>query len=244
MDRAFLPVTIRSVSEDERLVEGWATRPETDRVGDVVMPEGATFKLPIPFLLDHDHTEAVGEVERADVTAAGIRFVARIKKIPEPGLARDLVDRAWHLIKHGLRKTVSIGFNPLRAEPIQGGGLRFLSWEWLELSAVSVPALASATITGTKRAGVVRLSDPIRGATPRTHSRVVKLSDPIRGVTRRPVSEAMRAVADKSIADRERRKALGDANCLMIDAVAAGARATDVELAELAERLARLERKA
>ena len=46
--------------EDERVLRGWATRPEFDRVGDLVMPEGAVFNLPLPFLLDHDHEKCVG----------------------------------------------------------------------------------------------------------------------------------------------------------------------------------------
>ncbi len=161
MNRAFSQLQIRSIREDERLIEGWATTPQPDRMDDVVEPRGALFKLPIPLLLDHNHAEAVGEVESAEVTAQGIRFIARVKKISEPGAAKDLVDRGWSLIKNGLRRSVSIGFRPLKQERIEGGGYRFTSWEWLELSAVSVPAQPGATITGVKayrRPGVVKVT--------------------------------------------------------------------------------------
>jgi HK97 family phage prohead protease len=165
MQRVFNALTIRTLDSEQRLIEGWATTPRSDRMGDIVEPLGAEFDLPIPFLLDHDHTLAVGEVEKAEVTSKGIRFVARIKKIPEPGAAKDLVDKAWHLLKHGLRRTVSIGFQPHEYEPLPTGGLRFKVWSWLELSAVSVPANADARVDGIKRAsnhskrrGVVRLS--------------------------------------------------------------------------------------
>jgi HK97 family phage prohead protease len=132
MDRVFGNLQIKTIDEDQRI--------------------GAEFDLPIPFLLDHDHSEAVGEVEAAEVTATGIRFRARIKKISEPGLAKDLVDRAWHLLKAGLRKSTSIGFRPLDREPTPSGGWRFLRWEWLELSACAVPCNPEARITGLKRA--------------------------------------------------------------------------------------------
>jgi hypothetical protein len=153
VNRAFSNVTIRAVSEDRREIEGWASTPATDRQSDQVMPEGAVFELPLPFLLDHDHHQVVGEVYRAEVSAQGIRFWARIQKIAEPGAARDLVDYAWSLIKNGLRKVVSVGFRPLGFEPLPGGGLRFTSWEWIELSAVGIAAQPAARITGTKAAG-------------------------------------------------------------------------------------------
>jgi len=152
MDRAFSNVTIKAISEDKRELEGWATTPTTDRIADQVMPEGAQFDLPLPFLLDHDHTQVVGEVYKAQVSNAGIRFWARIQKIAEPGVAKDLVDYAWSLIKNGLRSVCSIGFRPLEWELLPGGGQKFTSWEWYELSAVGVAANPEARITATKAA--------------------------------------------------------------------------------------------
>lgn len=165
MDRVFTDLRIKTIDEDQRIVEGWATTGAKDRVGDIVDPLGAEFDLPIPFLLDHDHQMAVGEVERAEVTPQGIRFIARIKKIAEPGLAKDLVDKGWSLLRAGLRKSVSIGFRPMPggAEPMPDGGWRFTQWEWLELSAVSVPCNPEAQVTGLKRAPdrarLVKLTD-------------------------------------------------------------------------------------
>jgi phage head maturation protease len=182
MDRIFSKLTIKSINEDQRVVEGIASTATVDRAGDIVEPLGAEYDLPIPFLLDHDHREAVGEVEYAEVTAKGIRFRARIKRIDEPGLAKDLVDKAWHLLKNGLRRCVSIGFQASEAEPLPSGGYRFKRWSWLELSAVSVPAQPDAVVTGLKRA-------------PKT-ARVVRLTD-------------LERVAAKSRSRIDRRKALG-----------------------------------
>lgn len=150
MNRAFVALEIKALDDDAREIEGWATTPEVDRMGDIVLPKGAEYKLPIPFLLDHDHSQVVGEVSRVEVSDKGIRFWANIKKIAEEGDAKALCDKAWSYIKNGLRKAVSIGFKPLDFEVLPNGGLKFISWDWYELSAVGIPAQPSAVITGTK----------------------------------------------------------------------------------------------
>jgi Escherichia/Staphylococcus phage prohead protease len=150
MNRVFVALEIKALDEDARILEGWATTIDEDRMGDIVVPRGAKFELPMPFLLDHDHRQVVGEVNRAEVTDKGIKFTAQIKKIAEPGEVKDLCDKAWQLVKNGLRRAVSIGFRPLEMEGLKTGGLKFTSWEWYELSAVGVPAQANAVITGTK----------------------------------------------------------------------------------------------
>lgn len=150
MNRAFVALEIKALDDDARQIEGWATTPDVDRMGDIVLPKGAEYKLPIPFLLDHDHSQVVGEVERVEVSDKGIKFFAHIKKIAEEGEAKALCDKAWSFIKNGLRKAVSIGFRPLDFDVLPNGGLKFTSWEWYELSAVGIPAQPSAVITGTK----------------------------------------------------------------------------------------------
>lgn len=154
MKNASIDLNIKALDEESRTLQGWATKPEEDRVGDIVLPKGVVYKLPLPFLLDHDHTKAVGQVDRVEVTDKGIQFWASIKRIAEPGEVRDLCDAAWTLVKNGLRKFVSIGFRILDAEQIPNSyGIKVKSWEWLELSAVTVPALASASITNVKSIG-------------------------------------------------------------------------------------------
>ena len=149
-NRANVRFEIKALDEESRTIEGWASTPDEDRMGDIVVPTGAKYVLPMPFLLDHDHERAVGEVDSVEVTDKGIKFKAHIKTIVEPGAVKDLCDSAWSLVKNGLRRAVSIGFRPLEMEALPTGGLKFNSWEWYELSAVSVPAQANAMITGTK----------------------------------------------------------------------------------------------
>ena len=153
MDRAYSLLTITKAVEDgeQRLVEGLATTPDTDRVGDIVDPEGAEFALPLPFLWQHDRTQPIGEVLSAKVTKDGIAIQARLADVREPGRLKERLDDAWQTLKAGLVKGLSIGFMPLEVLPIKGTyGLHIKRWSWFELSAVTVPANASASIATIK----------------------------------------------------------------------------------------------
>jgi Escherichia/Staphylococcus phage prohead protease len=148
MQRAYSLLTVKRVSEDERVIEGLATSPEPDRMGDIVEPKGAQFKLPLPLLMHHDSRQPVGHVISAKVGNDGIAVVARIIKFDEPGSLKDRLDEAWHTVKSGLINGLSIGFRAIeRSYNEETNGLHFLSWEWLELSLVSVPANSEASIT-------------------------------------------------------------------------------------------------
>ena len=152
LTRAYSVLEIKSIDEEHRVIEGIASTPKTDRMGDIVESMGARFALPLPLLLDHNSREQVGHVEFAKPTKNGIPFRARVQRIDEPGQAKDLVDKAWHFAKYGLRKFVSIGFRALEdgVERMAEGGYRFTSWEWLELSLVSIPAQPEAVINQLK----------------------------------------------------------------------------------------------
>jgi len=140
--RAYSTLTIKSIDEDLRIIEGIASTPSTDRMGDIVEPDGAEFVLPLPLLWQHNSEQPIGHVIKAAVTAAGIVITARIAKGVLPS-----IDQAWALIKAGLVRGLSIGFSPIEFSEIKGTfGLRFTKWEWLELSAVTIPANVDASI--------------------------------------------------------------------------------------------------
>lgn len=150
MNRAYalLNITKATDGDGDRVIEGIASTPTTDRVGDIVEPLGAQFKLPLPLLWQHRADMPIGHVEFAKPTKDGIPFRARIA---EKGLL-GWIDEAWTLIKAGLVRGVSIGFKPVESADIDGTwGVRFTKWEWLELSAVTIPANAEATITSIKQ---------------------------------------------------------------------------------------------
>lgn len=156
MKRAYSILNIKAVSETadaegERWIEGIATTPSADRMGDVVDPLGAKFATPMPLLWQHKHDEPVGWVEFAEPTAEGIPFRARIAKIEEDGKLRDRIDSAWQSVKSGLVRAVSIGFTGLQWDLLPTGGLKFTEWEWLELSLVTIPANQEATLSVVKK---------------------------------------------------------------------------------------------
>ena len=68
-NRAYSVLEIKSIDEDLRVIEGIATTPKTDRMEDIVEPEGAIFALPLPFLMHHDPHTPVGHVTSAKATA-------------------------------------------------------------------------------------------------------------------------------------------------------------------------------
>ncbi|MCC6489163.1 MAG: phage major capsid protein [Candidatus Hydrogenedentes bacterium] len=142
MIRAYSLFEIKAVNDEEGVIEGIASTPTTDRMGDIVEPKGAEFKLPLPLLWQHSARDPLGHVISAKVTDAGIAIKAKILRgvLPE-------IDRAWALIKAGLVRGLSIGFRSIEDSDIKGTwGRRFTKWEWLELSAVTIPANSEATI--------------------------------------------------------------------------------------------------
>jgi len=149
MNRAFSTFSIKSINEDQRIIEGIASTPSTDRVGDIVEPMGASFVLPIPFLMGHGKgvEDSVGHVISANVTPEGILIRAQIESDP----VLPELDKAWARLKKGLVRGLSIGFKSIgKPTPITGGGLHFKQWSWLELSGVVIPANADASITTIK----------------------------------------------------------------------------------------------
>lgn len=185
MNRAYSVLDIKAVDDEKRVITGIATTPATDRMDDVVEPKGAQFKLPIPFLWQHRHSEPIGHVTDAKVSAKGIEVTVQLAKIEEAGTLKDRLDEAWQSIKAGLVRGLSIGFAPIESANIDGSwGQRFLKWEWLELSAVTIPANAEASIqtiksidtaqraaSGQKQRGAVRLITPGDSGTNRADRR-------------------------------------------------------------------------
>lgn len=150
MNRMYSVLTVKAVDEGERIIRGVATTPNPDRVGDIVEPLGVQFKNPMPLLHQHDHDKPVGTVTFDAPTKDGITFEARLPKIDEAGPLRDRIETAWGELKAGLVRAVSIGFRSIEHAWLDGGGIRFIKSEVLELSLVSVPANADAVISTIK----------------------------------------------------------------------------------------------
>lgn len=149
-DRAYSLLEVKAVDDEERVIRGVATTPTPDRMNDIVEPMGVQFRNPLALLHQHDHNRPIGTVTFDKPTKAGITFTARIPKIAEAGPLKDRVDTAWGEVKAGLIRAVSIGYRTLERAFLENGGVHLIKTEVVELSLVTVPAQAEATITSVK----------------------------------------------------------------------------------------------
>lgn len=151
VERAFTRFEVRGFKEEKREITGWATTPTTDRVGDIVDPMGAKIGAGIKLLWQHNHEKPVGEVKFGKPTKSGIPFTATFKKPKDdyPQTLKDRLEEAWVSVRDGLVEFVSIGFREIAHEVMQTGW-KFTEWEMLELSLVTIPANAEATINTVK----------------------------------------------------------------------------------------------
>lgn len=135
----------------ERTITGLATTADQDRHGDVVEPDGMVADLPVPLLWQHDHKYPIGRVVSAVRVPEGIRITAHLVE------GEETADRVWKLISQGAIDGFSIGFIPLDGVPLRGSdGMRWTSWELLEVSAVAVPSNRGSKI-GKAGSGSVKL---------------------------------------------------------------------------------------
>jgi len=193
LNRAYSLFEIKQVDEDARIITGMASTPTPDRLEDVVEPMGAQFKLPLPLLWQHDSRQPIGHVTKAKVGKNGIEIVAQIAK----GVT-DEIDRAWRLIKAGLVQGLSIGFKATETARIEKtDGIRFIKWDWFELSAVTIPANSEASIATVKSIDTAQRAASGQ-AKPR---RVVHLNPPGASGSSQPKSAALEG-AMKTIAEQ------------------------------------------
>lgn len=180
LHRAYSTLAIKAMDDESRRFTGIASTISTDRMGDVVEPKGARFKLPLPLLWQHNHRDPIGWIRKATVGDTAITIEGEVANVPEadsPTLHERLRE-AWAYLKNGLVRGLSIGFSSIEHTYIDGTyGVHFREWEWLELSAVTIPANQDASITAIKsidrqlraasghvRNGAVRLIAPPPGA--------------------------------------------------------------------------------
>lgn len=230
LKRAWSSIEFKAVDEDKRIIEGIASTPATDRYEDVVEPEGAQYKLPLPFLWQHQHGTPIGWVEEVKTSKTGIRCRIRIAA---EGVTAE-IDKAWALIKAGLVRGLSIGFTPIESAHINGTyGYHFTKWDWLELSAVTVPANAEATITSIKSLDQEHLR-AVSGTS--AGSKVVRLksSPGVPGHLQRPKDTIMKKSLQQQLTEFEAKSAshLARMDEIITEAGEAGSTLTDEQKAE------------
>jgi HK97 family phage major capsid protein/HK97 family phage prohead protease len=192
------------------------------------------FSLPMPALLFHDHSQPVGKVVDAKASKDGIKFKM---VLPKAGLLPE-IDRARKLVAAGIIRAVSVGFRAIKtAYNRETGGIRFQESEWFELSLVSVPMNAEATITSVKSivadygrasaaSGVVRLAPAAAGgSTTRSGG-----TDASRTIIHSTGATTMKTIAEQIAAfEAKRKKAQDDVLALVQRTVDEGRTFDDAE---------------
>ncbi|HYD66188.1 phage major capsid protein [Azospirillum sp.] len=118
-----------------------------DRYGDIIMAAGwvlTNFKKNPIALFGHSNGFPIGTW--TDVRVEGNKLVAKLKLAARGTSAR--IDELISLVEQGVLRAVSVGFIPIKSEPINPdrpyGPQRYTKQELLETSLVSVPANPSA----------------------------------------------------------------------------------------------------
>lgn len=159
MKRAHSVLEIKTMDVARRTFEGVATTITADRGGDIVEPKGAVFKLPMPFLYQHNAEMPIGNITEAVPKKDRIDVFGYVDEVQTPPTLKERLDVAWTEIERKLIRGLSIGFNPLETARIKDTySFHFLSWEWLELSAVTIPMNAEANIMTIKSLDVRTLA--------------------------------------------------------------------------------------
>jgi len=151
MARVFkLNSVIKSVTEDgdQLKIVGYASTADTDRAGDVIVPDAWTrggldnyLNNPI-LLLNHNYNQPIGRATNVEVDAKGLRLEASISKS---------AGAPYGLIKDGVLSTFSVGFMVKDADYSDvTNGYIIKDAELLEVSVVSVPCNQAATFSISK----------------------------------------------------------------------------------------------
>lgn len=149
-NKAYSQFEIKAVDAEKRRITGIATSASMDRVNDTIDTKGLKFKVPFPLLWQHDHLKPIGSVVEAKITSKGLEIVAELVKVDAPSQLAARLEEAWQSIKTQLVRGLSIGFRPIKWGFNDAGGYDFTEAEITELSAVTIPCNAEASITAIK----------------------------------------------------------------------------------------------
>lgn len=148
----YCTLEVKSFGEGKQgVIRGRLSHIAADREGDVILPKGLKFRLPIP--LRHEHMRNVGHIYAAEVTDNYLDIEAQLAD-PDEAQSEQIRERllaAWDSVRLGLARGLSVGIIPIKSEPTgQGYGRKYLEAELIEGSIVEIPANAKATISVVK----------------------------------------------------------------------------------------------
>lgn len=133
-------------SDGRVIIEGFANKAITDSIGDYMVASGAKLERfqqnPIMFF-NHDRDYPIGKitaVKQDDEQGLWVRGEISNSDDPKIKFVRDL-------IKEGILKTFSIGYNELNATRQQDGSRKVTDWELHEVSVVTIPMNQASTFS-------------------------------------------------------------------------------------------------
>jgi HK97 family phage prohead protease len=157
MIRKLVQATINTLGPDE--VEITMSTAALARDGHILIPQGClldNYRANPIVLWQHDPEHPVASAENIQVEPDSI--TARVRFAPD-GISHK-ADEVRGLVKAGIVRAVSVGFDPIDGVPLDPkkprGGQRFTKWELLECSFCSVPVDTGAIVT----ARAEKLPDP------------------------------------------------------------------------------------
>jgi HK97 family phage prohead protease len=142
MNKQFNIQIVRSAGLGPLNAVGIATREVVDYADDIVVVSGMVSRdADVVLLANHDPTKPIG---RARLSASGNEVKAYITFAPEG--TTETADEYRKLCKAGVLTDLSIGFNPIERQAINGGGWRYTKWQCMEVSLVAVGCNPAAVI--------------------------------------------------------------------------------------------------
>jgi HK97 family phage prohead protease len=152
--RQVMPASIKTLGDDE--VELTISTAGIKRDGHELVPAGAdltNYRHNPVMLWSHDPDHPVATAENVQVV--GDKIVARGRFAPA-GTTRK-ADETRGLVKTGIVRGVSVGWDPIEWEPIDPmkprGGQRFTKWDLLEISFCAIPVDTDAMVTARAETG-------------------------------------------------------------------------------------------
>jgi HK97 family phage prohead protease len=134
---------------EKRQVLVTISTPDVDRQGDIVDQNGidySNFRRSPTILYNHDPDQPIARAIDIGLIGGKLRSLAQF---PPPGTSARS-DEVYSLIVAGVICSASIGFRPIKSEPLNPkdpwAGRRYTAVELCEFSFVSVPANANATV--------------------------------------------------------------------------------------------------
>jgi len=140
---------IKGLSEDDRIIEGYANTKHLDRMNDVIDPKAFEDSLDYflqhgVILYGHNPWEPIGRPLDGKINSKGFLLKAQIAKGLGPD---DIVEKSWNLIRQRVLRAFSVGFrilpNGIELSGEDGDEHRariIKALELYEVSVVTVPA--------------------------------------------------------------------------------------------------------